>query len=95
MEGDHVSMSSCVVLLRDRNDTSYLQKLAVLHACEAAGIEPPDEIYDYFGEALNPESPLEIEYKPRVWKAGMREGFEVDLDTLPEGVKTIRFYNSW
>lgn len=91
-----MSMSTHVVLLRSPDDPHYKNMLGILRAYEKAKMNPPQEIYDYFGGELNPDYPLEIEFEPTPWQDDFsRQGFEIDLDDLPEGVKTIRFYNSW
>lgn len=93
-----MSMSTRIVLLRSKDDLGYQRNLKVLLACREAGVDLPPEIDEYFGGCgidNNPEYPLEIEFNPRKWQADMCEGFEIDIDGLPEGVKTIRFYNSW
>lgn len=93
-----MSMSSRVIFLRDKNDSQYQKFLQILLACKNAGIDPPKEIDDYFGGdgiGNDPETPLQISFEPRNWKGDMSEGFEIDIDEIPSGVKTIRFYNSW
>ncbi len=93
-----MSMSTSVVLLRDRNDPTYQKYLAILLVCKKAGIVPPKEVDVYFGgDGIDndPEAPLEIEFEAREWHNEYAEGYEIDIDALPKGVKTIRFYNSW
>ena len=93
-----MGMSTSVVLFRDKEDPTYQKYLKILLACKESGIDPPKEVDDYFGGDgvdNHPEAPLEIEYSPRKWTSGYAEGFEIDIDSLPTGVKTIRFYNSW
>ena len=93
-----MGMETSVLLLRDKNDPTYQKNLKVLMACIEADIDLPKEIDDYFGGYgidNDPEFPLEIDYEPREWKDAEREGCEIDIDSLPTGVKTIRFYNSW
>ena len=91
-------MSTSVKLFRDRKDPTYRKNLKVLLACQEANIIPPKEVDDYFGGYgvdNNPEFPLEVSFEPREWSDESSEGFEIDIDSLPEGIKTIRFYNSW
>ncbi len=93
-----MGMSSSVVLLRSKDDPTYQKFLAVLNTCKEAGINPPDEVDEYFGgDGIDndPENPLVIDFEPREWSDEMQEGFEIDLDKIPNGVKTIRFYNSY
>ena len=93
-----MSMSTSVILLRDKNDSEYQKKLAVLMACKEAAIDLPKEIDEYFGgDGIDnePETPLEIEFEARDWGDESAEGYEIDISDLPSGVKTIRFFNSW
>ena len=41
------------------------------------------------------EDELETSGALTAYKADMVDGFEVDVDKLPPGVKIIRFYNSY
>jgi len=90
-----MGMNSYVVLLRSKDDPTYKKYLRVLLGCEAANVTLPPEVDAYFGGTTEPEFPLEISYKPREWADECSMGFEVDVDDLPPGVKTIRFVNSW
>ena len=93
-----MGMSTNVVLLRDKNESTYQKYLKILLVCKDAQIVPPKEVDDYFGgDGIHndPESPLEIKFEPKEWSSEMSEGCEIDLDSLPDGVKTIRFYNSY
>jgi len=93
-----MGMSTSVVLLRDKSDPTYQKNLKVLIACKEADLDPPKEVDEYFGGDgvdNDPETPLEIEFKPRGWSNEYAEGYEIDIDSLPVGVKIIRFYNSW
>jgi len=93
-----MTMSTHVVLLRSKDDPVYQKNLKVLLACNEAGVQVPPEIAEYFGgqtDAADPVYPLEIEFEPREWSSEMSDGVEIDIDQLPAGVKTIRFYNSW
>ncbi len=89
-----ISMSANIVLLRDRNDSTYQKYLAILLACQKADVDLPDEVDNYFGGEYDPDFPLEIEFEPREWHNEYYEGYEIDISELPKGVKTIRFYNS-
>jgi len=92
-----MSMSTHVVLLRSKDDPIYQRNLKVLLACEAAGVRLPSELDEYFGGygTSFPEYPLQMNFAPRKWRNGSAEGVEVDVDQLPPGVNTIRFYNLW
>jgi hypothetical protein len=93
-----MSMSTHISFLRDKNNEQYQKNLKVLMACKDAGFDPPPEIDEYFGNDgidCDPEYPLEIDGTAREYETQYRSGYEVDLDDIPEGVKTIRFYNAW
>lgn len=90
-----MGMDTHVRLLRDGNSPDHQAKLAVLRSCLAAGVSLPKEIDDYFNGEYDEDFPLEVAFEARRWSHEMGEGYEVDIDDLPEGVKTIRFYNSW
>lgn len=93
-----MGMSTHVKLLRSKNDPTYQEYLKVLMACKEAEINPPKIVNDYFGgDGIDndPETPLEIEFKATPWGDESREGFQIELSDLPEGVKTIRFYNAY
>ena len=93
-----MGMSTSVVLLRSKEDPTYKEYLGVLLACKGAGIDPPKVVDEYFGGYgidNDPETPLEITFEPRIWETKDATGYEIDIDSLPAGVKTIRFFNSW
>jgi hypothetical protein len=76
-------------------DDQYIRMKAVYDACEDAGVGLPSAVADYFRESAPDQSGRLVEIPSRRWEDESREGFEVDLATLPDEVKTIRFYNSW
>jgi hypothetical protein len=94
-------MSTHIVLLRNREDEQYQKYLKIFQSCKDAGVRLPEEIDDYFGgNGLDndPDYPLEIECPLREWVSEYDDtasGYEVDIDALPPGIKTIRFYNAW
>ena len=92
-----MGISSHVIFLRSKNDPEFKKKAAVLNACMDAGIEPPEEIMEYFNHSYEEDSALEIEGKVRIWdpQDGGRQGFEIFVSEIPEGTERIRFYNSW
>jgi len=91
-----MEMSTLVELFRSKDDPTYQKYLKILLACQEAGIDPPKEVDDYFGgDGIDndPEAPLGIDFEPREWRNDYAEGYEIDIDDLPKGVKTIRFYS--
>lgn len=72
---------------------------AAWDACKASGLEPPDELQEFFdwrdpSDAPGVEITLE-EPCAKEWKDEYREGYEVDITALPKGVRFIRFFCSW
>jgi len=74
-------------------------------ACEAAGIDPPEEVSEFF-DFESPDSKgviIDLRDKRNLvdygavteYKGNDAEGFEVEIAKLPTDVKIIRFYNSW
>lgn len=76
-------------------DSTWEKMRAVWDACAAAGVDPPGEVSDFFGDEPPDAHGREVELPHREWKAEMREGVEVDVSALPPNVKVVRFYNSW
>lgn len=93
-----MGMSTHVIGIR-RPDEKWSQMKAVWDACKLAGVEPPDEVANFFEYGTPDPSGIrvELEGKPcvRVFNDDMRQGFEVDIDKLPKNVTFVRFYNSW
>jgi len=71
---------------------------AIWDACNQANIDPPKEVAKFFDGRYPGDAPgMEIDLGKALksWGRDGAEGFEVVIDKLPEGVKVIRFYNSW
>lgn len=93
-----MGMSTHVVGIR-RPDETWKKMKAVWDACRAAGVDPPDEVLEFFNhEAPDPAGiRVELEGNPciQAYNDDMRQGFEVDISKLPKNVTSVRFYNSW
>jgi hypothetical protein len=93
-----MSMSTPVVGIRPPDDAWKAHK-AVWDACIKAGVDVPRKTLDFFeGESPDDAGVLVgIDDGPAVseWQDDCSQGFEVDISSLPEGIKRIRFYNSW
>ena len=88
-----MSLSFGIEMLRDKNSDDYKKKLAVLNACNRAGVSLPDEINDYFDGGGDPEYPLVIDFfNTNEYSDDYRQGIELDVSDIPEGVKIIRFF---
>jgi hypothetical protein len=90
-----MGMSTHIMLLRDRNDPEHQKKAAVLKSCLEANVDVPEEIDKYFDFSDDPDYGLVIPFKAREYSGEGEEGLEIDISELPEGVKTIRFVNSY
>lgn len=93
-------MSMRVVGLMVPTNSEYQAILALKRACDAVeGAKYPEVVGAYFkargGCPEDEESALEVELPTTKWGAEMREGFEVVVADIPDGVKTLRFYCSW
>lgn len=78
-------------------DEQWEKMRQVYRACRDAGVNPPDEVTDFFGDS-DPEGPgAEVDLGEAMcrWSDDYRQGLEVDLSELDPKVRLIRFYNSW
>lgn len=68
-------------------------------ACEAAGIEVPKEVQEFFGYE-EPDTngvvvPIENTMAVGSFEDDGRQGFTVEIDKLPPDVKIVRFWLSY
>lgn len=71
----------------------------VWDACKAADVDVPKEVLAHF-QGIYPDEAgkmfnLEKASYVRTYRGDMVEGFEICVAEIPEGMTTIRFYNSW
>ena len=96
-----MGMSLCVVGLRDENSSLHKKMVRVLDALRDLGESEnlPVALVKYFGRTYDdddlPDLALEVELKSTEWGDEDRAGLEILVSEIPEGVKKIRFYNSW
>lgn len=76
-------------------DEQWAKMKAIWDACMSADILVPDAVEEFFGSEDPDPLGVEVELTLREWRDGEREGYELDVASLPPQVKTIRFYNSW
>jgi len=97
-----MSMSSRIIGVRNL-EGRFAKMMQVKLACEAAAVEYPDEVRDYFFEhPSESEEYLRSEMEEvdisgavtRYSKAEV-ECYDVNLWKLSDAVKAIRFENSW
>ena len=89
-----MSMSTHVIGFKPPDERWQKMKEA-WDACVKAKVEPPKSVTDFFNDEEPDSAGVEVEIPTREWRDDSREGYEVSIDALPEGVKIIRFYNSW
>lgn len=89
-------MSTSVVGFRPI-DEKWKQMKAVWDACESAGVDPPEEVAKFFEYCEPDNAGVEVSIRDAAtkWHNSYASGYEVDITKLPEGVKIIRFFNSW
>ena len=78
-------------------DAKYQKLRAVYDACEAAQIEAPEYVQEYFNYEPPSEHGVEVDLGDAVrnYNADMQERYEVDLGKIPMNVHVIRFVNSY
>ncbi len=80
-------------------DETWLKMKAIYDSCIEADIEVPDKVMEFFDNEEPDNAGVVIDlgrrYICRKWQDDMSEGYELDVKDIPEGVQTLRFYNSW
>jgi len=105
-----MGMSTHLVLLRDPDTEKHNRMIAAVQALRVAGVSIlPVELQEYFGcyevGEVSEDGCLEVgscsilDKKEkfsgiRVFRVKHKEGFEIKLKDVPEGVDIIRVYNS-
>jgi hypothetical protein len=93
-----MSMSTHVYGVRPP-DKKWKRMKAVYDSCEAAGVEPPEEVSEFFGYDTPDPDGVVIELEQHESCAEVDEfgmnGYDVDLSKLPKDVTILRFRNSW
>jgi hypothetical protein len=88
-------MTTYVVGIKPPNE-EWKKMKAIYDSCENGDVIVPDEVDDYFNNEPPDEKGVIVELKEEEWSDGdMSTGIEVSLDTVPKGVKIIRFINSY
>lgn len=71
----------------------------VWDVCKRAGIEPPEEVTDFFDDEYpgdNPGMEFDLGQSCQQWNDGdMCEGYQIELSEVPAGVTHIRFICSY
>lgn len=91
-----MGMSTHVVGIKPPNE--YWKKMkAAWDACMEADVIPPQEVEEFFDGEPPDEKGVVVdlgEFKEK-YKGEAEEGYEININNLPDGVEIIRFYNSW
>jgi hypothetical protein len=71
---------------------------SVYDACKAAKLEVPEEVEEFFNWEEPDEAGVEVDLEKsgvaREWHAEMRDGYEIDVESIPEHIKKIRFFRA-
>jgi hypothetical protein len=99
-----MGMSTFVVGIKPPDD-HWRRMKAAWDACQAAGIEPPDTVYEFFNGEPPDEKGVVVgldeftgdrrHESVTEWSSDTGEGYEVDVTKLPKDVTVVRFWNSW
>jgi hypothetical protein len=79
-------------------DAKWKKMKAVWDSCEAAGLDIPEEVVEFFDGETPEEKGVKIYLNVNThaciseYNADMREGYDVDLEKLPKDTKILRFY---
>jgi hypothetical protein len=98
-----MGMSTHVVAIKPP-DEKWEKMKAVFDACQAAGTEVPDEVWEFFDHETPDDAGVitsmgsgygELHECVTRYSDDSRQGFEIEVAKLPKDVKILRFYNSW
>ncbi|MCK5603602.1 hypothetical protein KAR91_17080 [Candidatus Pacearchaeota archaeon] len=92
-----MSMSAHIIGFIPAGD-QFKRMKEIWDKCTYANIEPPGAVLAFFDHTHPGDKPgLEVEIQSLASEhVGLgQSGYELELSTLPENVKFIRFYNSW
>jgi hypothetical protein len=92
-----MGMSTHAVGYRPADDR-WKEMKAAWDACIKARIEPPDQVIDFFdGEypGDRPGQEVDLGDSVREFSDFSKNGYEIDVRSLPPDVYWIRVYNAW
>lgn len=79
-------------------DNEWNRKKDAWIACEKAGIDIPEELWEFFEDEPPGDKPgkdIDLSSYISEWSDKSRSGFEIRIRDLPANVEYIRFYNEW
>jgi len=93
-----MSMSTHVVGFRPP-DVEWQKMKNLFDACMEANIGIPPDVERFFNQEEPDDNGVEVELEETdaccEWCDESRIGFEIDITKLPQGLKIVRFYNSY
>ena len=91
-----MGMSTHVLAFR-APDEKWEKMKTVWDSCEAAGIEPPGDVLEYFNHEAPDNSGVEIDISPilKDFQTDCQSGYSLRIKDIPSFVTELRFYNSW
>lgn len=76
-------------------DKKWQMMKAIWDACEAANVEPPEVVQQFFSYTEPDPNGNLHPIKFRQWAGNSCDGIEVNVDDIPDYVRTIRFIVSY
>jgi len=81
-------------------DEKWKKMKAAWDSCREAGIDLPDELWEFFGGSGPDEAGIKIDLEEEEgvvedYTGDGESGYDVLLSNLPDSIDRIRFYNSW
>lgn len=92
-----MSMSTTVVGFMPA-DEKWVQMKAIFDNCIINGIDPPQEVWEFFGGDSPEGDPGRIVKLDSILTpitSNCESGYELEVAKIPANVKFIRFINSW
>jgi len=71
-------------------DETWQRMQAAYNACKSAGVEPPREVRDFFGDDEPNGKGRSVELPATEWRDDNYDGFDVNVADIPPHVKIIR-----
>lgn len=92
-----MGMSTHVVGFMPRDET-WEKMEAIWTSCEAAGVQVPSQVEEYFEYECPiglPGREVDIGEAITTYSEDGQSGIDVDVSKIPPNVSVIRFFNSW
>lgn len=78
-------------------DERWTKMRHIWMVCKEVNMEPPDEVYEFFNwEEPDPQGvEVDVPHSSYTNAAVLSEGLEINVESIPQGVKTLRFSVSY